>query len=111
MIRDQIPGFLVRSLSSYKEVHYVVGKHVYTVHTYQVYMLWYGLGKAGNYLRNRKLFRFRIIRMAFCIRDYHKKETGESRIVRCHHDSGNNKADSLLRLLRSKVSNHHGLAK
>ena len=35
----------------------------------------------------------------------------EPRIVRCHHDSGNNKAASLLCLQRSKVSNHDGLAK
>ena len=49
--------------------------------------------------------------MASCILDYQKKETGEGRIVRCHHDSGINKAFSRLRLLRSKVSNHHRLAK
>ena len=30
---------------------------------------------------------------------------------RCHHDSGINKAASLLRLLSSKVSKHHRLAK
>ena len=34
-----------------------------------------------------------------------KRDGRESRIVRCHHDSGNNKAASILRLLRSKVSN------
>ena len=49
--------------------------------------------------------------MAFCIRDYHKKRRARARIVRCHHDSGNNKAASLLRLLSFKVSNRHGLAK
>ena len=40
-----------------------------------------------------------------CIRD---RDGREPRIVRCHHDSGNNKAAFLLRLLRAKVSNHHG---
>ena len=28
--------------------------------------------KAGNYLRNRSLVRFRVVRMAFCIRDYYE---------------------------------------
>ena len=67
--------------------------------------------KAGNYLRNRLLVRFRIIRMAFCIRDYHETRRARAHIVRCHHDSGNNKAAAPLRLLRFKVSNRHGLAK
>ena len=40
-----------------------------------------------------------------------KRDGREPRIVRCHHDSGNNKAASLLCLQRSKVSNRHGLAK
>ena len=40
-----------------------------------------------------------------------KRDGREPRILRCHHDSGNNKAVSLPRLLRSKVSNRHGLAK
>ena len=44
--------------------------------------------KAGNYLLNRSLVRFRIIRMAFVFGIIIKKETGESRIVRCHHDTG-----------------------
>ena len=39
------------------------------------------------------------------------KREARAHIVRCHHDSGNNKAASLLRRLRSKVSNHQGLAK
>ena len=60
--------------------------------------------KAGNYLRNRSLVRFRILRMAFCIRDYHETRRARAHIVRCHHDSGNNKAASLLRILRFKVS-------
>ena len=40
-----------------------------------------------------------------------KKETGESRIVRCHHDSGNKMKLFLYYVYEAKVSNHHGLAK
>ena len=43
--------------------------------------------------------------MAFCIRDYHEMRRARAHMVRCHHESGNNKAASLLRLLRFKVSN------
>ena len=67
--------------------------------------------KAGHCIKNTKLVRFRIIRMAFCSRDSHETRRARARIVRCHHDSGNNKAASLLRLLSFKVSNRHGLAK
>ena len=40
-----------------------------------------------------------------------KRDGREPHIVRCHHDSGTNKAASLLRLLRFEVSTRQGLAK
>ena len=67
--------------------------------------------KAGIYLRYRQLVRLRIIMMAFGIRDYHETRRARAHIVRCHHDSGTNKAASLLRLLRFEVSTRQGLAK
>ena len=66
---------------------------------------------AGNYLRTWKLVRFRHIKLAFCIWDYHETRRARAHIARCHHGSGNNNAASLLRLLRFKVSNRQGLAK
>ena len=67
--------------------------------------------KGGNYLRNRSLVRFRIINMAFCIRDYHEMRRARAHIIRFHHNSENKKAASLLRLVRFKVSNRQRLAK
>ena len=66
--------------------------------------------KAGNYLKNRSLVDFRIVRMALCIRDNHEMRWARASRLRCHHDSGNNKVASLLRLLGLKVSNRQGLA-
>ena len=39
------------------------------------------------------------------------KREARAHIVRCHHDSGSNKAVFLLHLLRFKVSNRQGLVK
>ena len=66
--------------------------------------------KAGNYLRNRKLARFRVIRMAFCIRNYHEKRRARARISDAITTLGIIKL--LLYyvcLLRFKVSNRDGL--
>ena len=55
--------------------------------------------KAGNYPKNRYLIRFRIVRMAFCIRDNHEMRRARASRLRCHHGSGGiNKADSLQHL-------------
>ena len=74
-------------------------------------LLWYGLGRpvVTSEIGNWSVFVLLGWRFVFGI--IIKRDGREPRIVRCHHDSGNNKAASLLRLLSSKVSNHHGLAK
>ena len=73
--------------------------------------LWYGLGRPviTSEIGNWSVFVLLGWRFEFGI--IIKRDGLEPRIVRCNHDSGNNKAASLLRLQRSKVSNHHGLAK
>ena len=70
-------------------------------------VLWYGLGRPviTSEIGNWSVFVLLGWRLYSGL-SY--EETGESRIVRCHHDSGNNKAAPLLRLLISKVSNHQG---
>ena len=60
--------------------------------------------KAGNYPQNRQLVRFGIVWMAFCIRDNHDIGRARARTVRCHNDSGNNRAASLLLLRFKKAS-------
>ena len=66
--------------------------------------------KAGNYLNNRQLVRFRIVWMVFCTRDNHEMRWARASRLRCRHDPETNKAASLLPLLRLKASNHQGLA-
>ena len=41
--------------------------------------------KAGNYLKNRKLVRFRVVRLSFCIRDSHEMRWARAPRLRCHH--------------------------
>ena len=74
-------------------------------------VLWYGLGRPviTSEIGNWSVFVLLGWRFVFGI--IIKRDGREPRIIRCHHDSGSNKAASLLRLLRSKVSNYHGLAK
>ena len=67
--------------------------------------------KAGNYLSNSSWSVFILLGWRFVFGIIIKRGGREPRIVRCHRDSGNNKVASLLRLLRAKVSDHHGLAK
>ena len=74
-------------------------------------MLWYGLGRPVITLEIGNWSVFILLGWRFVFGIIIKRDGREPRIVRCHHDSGNNKASSLLRLLRSKLSNHHGLAK
>ena len=59
-------------------------------------MLWYGLGRPVITPKIGSWSVFRIVWMAFSIRDNHEMGRARARIVRCHHDSGNNKAASLL---------------
>ena len=75
------------------------------------YLLWYGLGRPviTSDIGNWSVFILLGWRFVFGI--INKIDLREPHIVRYHHDSENNKAASLLRLLRSKVSNHHGRAK
>ena len=74
-------------------------------------VLWYGLGRpvVTSEIGNWSVFVLLGWRFVFGI--IIKRDGLEPRIVRCRHDSVNNKAASLLRLPRSKVSNHHGLVK
>ena len=74
-------------------------------------VLWYALGRPviTSEIGNWSVFVLLGWRFVFGI--IIKRDGREPSIVRCNHDSGNKKAVSLLRLLRSKVSNHHGLAK
>ena len=69
-------------------------------------MLSYGFGrpvitpKIGNWSV------FVLLRWRFVVRIIIKRDGREPHIVRCHHDSRNNKVGSLLRLLRlNKASN------
>ena len=73
-------------------------------------MLWYGLGRPviTSEIGNWSVFVLLGWRFVFGIM---MKREARAHMVRCHHDSGNNKAASLLRLLRFKVSNRQGLAK
>ena len=74
-------------------------------------MLWYGLGRPVITSEIGNWSVFVLLGWRFVFGTIIKRDAREPRIVGCHHDSGNNTADSLLRLLRSKLSNHHGLAK
>ena len=73
-------------------------------------VLWYGLGRPviTSEIGNWSVFVLLGWRFVFGI--IMKWDGREPHIVRCHHDSGNNKDASLLRLLRLKVSNRQGLA-
>ena len=74
-------------------------------------LLWYGLGRPVTTSEIGNWSVFVLLGWRFVFGIIIKRDGREPRIVRCHHDSGNNKAASLLRLPRAKVSNHHGLAK
>ena len=77
-----------------------------------LHVLWYGLRRpviTSEIYGNWSVFVLLGWRFVFGI--IIKRDGREPHIVGCHHDSWNNKAASLLRFLRSKVSNHHGLAK
>ena len=63
---------------------------------------------AGNYPKNRRLGRFRIVWMALGIRDNHEMGRVKARTVICRHDSGNNKATSTSEVRESEE--HQGLA-
>ena len=102
-----IHGFVYHcTITRYK--WFCIPSHV--IHGFVYYSLRYGLGRPAITPKNRQLVRFHIVRMAFCIRDNHEMRWARAPRLRYHHDSGNNKAASLLRLLRLKVSNHQGLA-
>ena len=69
--------------------------------------------KAGNYLNIRYFVHFCVVRMTLIINsilDNHEMRWARAPRLRCHHDSGNNKAASPFGLLKLKVSNHQVLA-
>ena len=84
--------------------------YFYTAHEGGL-VLWYCLGRPVITSDIGNLSVFVLLGWRFVFGIIIKRDGREPRIGTCHHDSGNNKAASLLRLLRSKESNHHGLAK
>ena len=86
--------------------------HIHAAHQGGL-VLWYGLGRPviTSEIGNWSVFVLLGWRLVFGV--IMKIDGREPHIVRYHHDSGNNKAASLLlrvRLMRLKVTNHQGLA-
>ena len=65
-------------------------------------MLWYGLGRPVITSEIGNWSVFVLLGWRFVFRIIMKWDGREPHIVRCHHDSGNNKAGSLLRILKPK---------
>ena len=74
-------------------------------------MLWYGLGRAVITSEIYNWSAFVVLGWRFVFGIIIERDGRQPRIVRRHHDSENNIAASLLRLLTAKVRNNDRLAK